>query len=82
MQTRLGSAIEVGANILIGFWINFLANWLILPYLGFHTLDFKTNFLIGTLFTGISVVRGYVLRRWFNHMIVKAANAAAAKIQG
>lgn len=30
-QTRLGSFIEASVNVFIGFWINFVANLIILP---------------------------------------------------
>ena len=73
-QTRLGSIAEAWANIAVGFVINFTANWLILPAFGFHTLTLKTNFEIGLLYTLISLVRSYVLRRWFNGL--KFGNAS------
>ncbi len=66
MQTKLGSIAEAWANIAVGFAINFSANWLILPLFGFHTLTLRNNFLIGMLYTVISLVRSYILRRWFN----------------
>jgi hypothetical protein len=65
MQTRLGSAIETGANIVIGFAINFCANLLVFPMFGVP-LHASTAFYVGLVFTGISVVRSYVLRRVFN----------------
>jgi hypothetical protein len=65
-QTRLGSLTESLANLAIGFSVNFAANWLLLPLFGFHTLTLKTNFEIGLLYTVISLVRSYILRRWFN----------------
>lgn len=65
MQTRLGSAIETGANIIIGFAINFVANLTIFPLFGVP-LSANTAFLVGLVFTGISIVRSYVLRRVFN----------------
>ena len=65
-QTRLGSFIEAWANVAIGFGINFGMNMLILPMFGFTSLTLGTNFVIGMIYTVISVVRSYVLRRWFN----------------
>lgn len=64
-QTRLGSFTEAWANIAVGFAINFTANMLILPMFGFDITASKA-FGIGVIFTGISLVRSYVLRRWFN----------------
>ncbi len=65
-QTKLGSFAEAWANIAIGFTINFFANLLILPLFGFTSLTPGKNFLIGVLYTFISLARSYVLRRWFN----------------
>lgn len=65
-QTRLGSWIEAWVNIFIGFSINYIANLLILPAFGFTSLTLKTNFEIGLLYTIISLVRQFVLRRLFN----------------
>lgn len=72
-QTRKGSFIEACINVLIGFWINFAANLLILPLIGFH-ISVSQNFFIGFLYTLISIARSYCIRRWFNYYIVKAAN--------
>jgi hypothetical protein len=64
-QTKLGSFIEAWANIVVGFSINFVANMLILPLFGFK-VSAGGAFKIGLIFTVISLVRSYVLRRWFN----------------
>lgn len=65
-QTRLGSAIEAVANIVIGFAINFTANMILLPMFGFTGLTAAVAFNIGLAFTVISLIRSYVLRRVFN----------------
>ena len=67
-QTLLGSFVESWVNILIGFSINFTANMLILPLFGFRDLTLGKNFVIGLLYTVISLVRSFVIRRWFNGM--------------
>ena len=64
-QTRWGSFVEAWANILVGFSINFFANLWILPWFGFNVTP-SSAFLIGIVFTVISLLRSYVLRRWFN----------------
>ena len=71
-QTRLGSFIEACINILIGFGINFGMNLLILPLFGFH-ISLVNNFYMGLLYTGVSIIRSYVIRRWFNSMIHNTA---------
>lgn len=65
MQTKLGSFVEAWANIAVGFSINWCANMLILPLFGFKVSGGQA-FMIGVWFTGISLARSYVLRRWFN----------------
>lgn len=65
MQTRFGSFVEAWANIAVGFGVNFGANMIILPMFGFTGLTAGKNFIIGILYTGISLVRSYVIRRWF-----------------
>ena len=68
MQTKLGSFVEAWANIPVGFAINYAANMLILPLFGFNTLTYGKAFWIGVAFTGVSLARQYVIRRWFNNM--------------
>lgn len=64
-QTKLGSFTEAWANIAVGFGINFAANLLVLPHFGLPVTAVQA-FGIGVIFTVISLVRSYVLRRWFN----------------
>ncbi|MCM0035905.1 MAG: hypothetical protein NBV66_08965 [Burkholderiaceae bacterium] len=75
-QSRLGSFIEALINVAIGFSINFLANLLIFPLFGFH-ITLGENFVMGILYTAISVVRSYTIRRWFNARIKRAAERMA-----
>ena len=75
-QTRLGSFVEAWANILVGFGVNFAANLIVLPWFGFNVTA-GDAFGIGLVFTAISLVRSYVIRRWFNGM--KFGNAEATR---
>ena len=75
-QSRMGSFIEAWINVLIGFTINFVANLLIFPLFGFH-ISLADNFIMGLLYTLISVARSYAVRRWFNARIQATANALA-----
>lgn len=67
MQSKLGSFVEACANIAVGFMINFTANMIVLPWFGFDITASKA-FGIGIVFTVISLVRSYAIRRWFNGM--------------
>lgn len=78
MQTRLSSFIEALINVAIGFAINFAANMLILPLIGFH-ITAGQNLFIGLLYTIISVARSYAVRRWFNSRIHAAAEKLASR---
>lgn len=67
-QTRLGSLVETWVNIAIGFSINWTCNMIFLPMFGFSSLTAAKAFGIGIVFTVISMVRQYVIRRYFNGM--------------
>ena len=81
-QTRLGSFIESWVNVLIGLGINFVANLLILPAFGFTSLTVATNVYIGLIYTAVSVVRSYAIRRWFNARLHAAAMKLAGRLHG
>ena len=65
MQSKKMSFVESWVNIAIGYTINFTANMIILPMFGFD-IKFKQNVFLGLLYTIISLVRSYCIRRWFN----------------
>ena len=64
-QSRLASFVEAWANVAVGFAINMVANLIVLPAFGYH-VTMADALGIGLVFTAISVVRSYVLRRLFN----------------
>ena len=65
MQTRLQSFIESLANIAIGYGVALGAQLLIFPLFGIN-IPMASNVAIGILFTLVSLVRSYFLRRLFN----------------
>lgn len=71
-QSRKGSLTEALINVAIGFSINYCANLLVFPLFGMH-ISMTDNVLLGAIYTVISIVRSYVIRRWFNGYIVSAA---------
>lgn len=75
-QTKLGSLYEALINVVIGFTINYLANFVILPLYGFH-ITASQNLSMGLLYTCISIARSYVIRRWFNARLHAAAQRLA-----
>lgn len=75
-QSKRGSLVEALINTAIGFSINYCANLLIFPLFGMY-ISPANNILLGILYTVISVVRGYVVRRWFNASIQRASERIA-----
>ena len=66
-QTRLGSFSEAWANVLVGYLVATAANYFVLPLFGLP-VDVGKSALIALVFTLISLVRSYILRRWFNRL--------------
>lgn len=64
-QSRRGSALEAVVNVLVGYWIAVLAQLAIFPLFGWRP-SLSENLAIGGLFTVVSLVRSYCLRRLFN----------------
>lgn len=67
-QSWWGSIVEAKTNIVVGFAINWTANMVFLPMFGFDSLTAAKAFGIGVVFTGISMLRQLVIRRWFNRI--------------
>lgn len=66
-QSRAGSAVEAVVNVLVGYWVAVGAQMAIFPLFGVN-LPATDNMLIGVLFTAVSLVRSYLLRRLFNRL--------------
>lgn len=71
-QTKIGSAIETSVNVAIGLIVSMVANYFVFPSFGF-VLSGQANIAISVIYTIISIVRQYVLRRWFNARLHRAA---------
>lgn len=75
-QTRLESLIESLMNIAIGYCVALLSQIALFPMFDIH-VPLSTNLWIGAWFTLISLVRSYIIRRWFNARLHAAAQAMA-----
>lgn len=64
-QSKIDSFMEALTNTMIGFWVAVAANFAILPLFG-YTPSFGDSTLIALLFTIVSIVRSYIIRRLFN----------------
>ena len=65
MQSKRQSLIETLTSVFVGWFISFIANMLVLHLSGYN-INLTDGLLISIIFTIISIVRGYVVRRWFN----------------
>jgi len=69
-QSVRESIMEAWTNVGIGFGINYVANLLVLPLAGLPVTP-AGAFWIGCIFTGISVCRSFLIRRWYNWRTVR-----------
>lgn len=66
-QSRLGSFLESLANVAIGYGVAVGAQLAIFPLFGV-VIPLSSNLAIGIIFTLVSLVRSYLLRRLFNYL--------------
>ena len=66
-QSCRASLLESAANIAIGYGVAVAAQVAIFPLFGMD-VPLSDNLLIGGLFTAVSLVRSYALRRLFNKL--------------
>jgi hypothetical protein len=67
MQLKKHSLIESCTNIIVGYTINMIANFVIFPIWGW-SITLKQNIEIGIVYTVISMIRSYCLRRVFTNL--------------
>lgn len=77
-QTRLESFAEVMINVTIGWFIGLATQFLAFPLFGIQA-SFSSQVGLSMIFTVVSVVRSYVIRRWFNAGIHRLAVDAARR---
>ena len=65
MQTKKQSLIESLTSTTIGIIIGIVLNLTILPVFG-YPVSLSDSLWISVIFTVISVIRSYIIRRWFN----------------
>lgn len=70
-QSKLASLVEVATNMAVGFIVSVYAQAVIFPMYGFSTLSLTENVQIVTIFTIISMVRSYLVRRFFNWLTAR-----------
>ena len=65
MQTKRQSLIESLTSTTIGIIIGIVLNLTILPLFDYN-ITVIDSLWVSLIFTVVSVIRGYVIRRWFN----------------
>ena len=63
-QSRLMSMVEAVANVIVGYGVAVGTQILIFPLFGLHT-TLAQNLKMGAVFTVVSIVRSFALRRLF-----------------
>lgn len=63
-QSRLMSFVEAVANVAVGYGVAVVTQILIFPVFGLHT-TLAQNLSMGGIFTGVSIIRSFLLRRAF-----------------
>jgi len=66
-QSRLFSFIESVANVLVGITIAVITQIIVFPWFGIN-VSILDNVGIAVIFTGVSLLRSYLLRRYFNRI--------------
>jgi hypothetical protein len=65
MQSRTMSLVEAVTNVIVGYGVAVLTQMIVFPRFGLHA-TLEQNLAMGSIFTVVSLVRSYALRRLFN----------------
>ena len=76
-QSRLMSLVESLANVLVGYGVAVVTQMLVFPLFGL-AVTVTENLLIGLIFTAVSIVRSYALRRGFEALRVRQSAMASS----
>lgn len=68
-QTRKASFAEIVLSTAIGYIIACLTQIVVFPWFGLY-VPLGSTLVIGAIFTIVSIARGYVVRRLFEHLRV------------
>jgi hypothetical protein len=65
MQSRTMSLVEAIANVAVGYCVAVATQMIVFPWFGLSA-TLGQNLGLGLVFTVVSLIRGYALRRFFN----------------
>ena len=63
-QSRIMSMVEAATNVIVGYVLAIATQMVVFPWFGIET-GLTEHLTIGLAFVGVSLVRGYLLRRLF-----------------
>lgn len=63
-QSRLMSFVEAITNVVVGFLLSLVTQMVVFPLLGLSA-SLSDNLILGVIFTAVSLLRSYTLRRMF-----------------
>ncbi len=69
-QLRWMSLVEAVTNVLVGYGVAVATQWMVFPLFGLYA-TLQENLVIGLIFTAVSLVRSYLLRRAFEGLRVR-----------
>jgi hypothetical protein len=78
-QSRLMSLVESLANVLVGYGVAVATQMAVFPLFGL-AVTVTENLLIGLIFTAVSIVRSYALRRGFEALRMRQSAMASSTI--
>lgn len=78
-QSRLMSLVESLVNVLVGYGVAVATQMAVFPLFGL-AVTLTENLLIGLIFTVVSIVRSYALRRGFEALRVRQSAMASSTI--
>lgn len=78
-QSRLMSLVESLANVLVGYGVAVITQMAVFPLFGL-AVTISDNLLIGLIFTAVSIVRSYALRRGFEALRVRQSASDSSTI--
>jgi hypothetical protein len=76
-QSRIMSLVEAATNVIIGYVLAILTQIIVFPWFGIEA-GLVEHMSIGLVFLGVSLARGYLLRRLFEAIRVRHAERGNA----
>ncbi len=77
MQSRWMSLVESVANVLVGYIVAVATQVLVFPLFGLHA-TLSQNLMIGSIFTCVSLIRNFLLRRAFEARRVRQEKSSSS----